>query len=126
MRTASWVRGATCALAISIIVSAAVPALADRARRTLAACTSFDQVDRGEDRVAFTIHNGCSVPIDCAVSWRLICAPEAKKRRAAHPGAVKLAIADGASQSTEASAAICRDDGWVIDSVQWSCQPNKD
>jgi hypothetical protein len=125
MRTASWVRGATCALAISIIIPTAAPAFADRPRRTIAACTSFDQVDRGEDRVAFTIHNGCSMPIDCAVSWRLVCAPDAKKRRASHPGAVKLAVADGASESTEASAAICGDDGWAIDSVQWSCQPNK-
>jgi hypothetical protein len=122
MRTVCWVRGATCALAIAIVV----PALADRPRRTLAACTSFDQADRGEDRVAFTIHNGCAIPVDCAVSWRVVCAPDARKRRAAHAGSAKLAIADGASQSAEASAAICGDDAWAIDSVQWSCSPNKD
>lgn len=122
MRTVSWVRGATCALAISIVV----PALADRPRRSLAACASFDQADKGDDRVAFTIHNTCTIPIDCAVSWRLVCAPDARKRRAVHPRSVKLAIADGTSQSTEASASICGDDGWRIDSVQWSCLPNKD
>jgi len=122
MRTVCWVRGATCALAIAIVV----PAFADRPRRSLAACTSFDQADRGDDRVAFTIHNGCSIPVDCSVSWRVVCAPDTRKRRAAHAGSVKLAIADGASQSAEASAAICGDDAWAIDSVQWICSPNKD
>jgi hypothetical protein len=125
MRTVSWVRGATCALAISIVV----PAMADRPHRpprSLAACTSFDQSDTGDDRVAFTIRNACTIPVDCAVSWRLVCAPDAKKRRAVHPRSVKLAIADGTSQSTEASASICGDDGWIIDSVQWSCLPNKE
>lgn len=122
MRTVSWVRWATCALAISIVV----PALADRPRRSLAACMSFDQAERGDDRVAFTIRNACSIPVDCSVSWRVVCAPDARKRRASHPGSVKLAIAEGASQSAEASAAICGDDAWAIDSVEWSCQPNKD
>ncbi|HEX8113477.1 MAG TPA: hypothetical protein VF516_37360 [Kofleriaceae bacterium] len=114
------------ALAISIVPASVAPALADHPRRTIAACASFDQVDRGDDRVAFTIHNTCSIPVDCAVSWRVVCAPDAKKRRASHPGSAKLAISEGASQSAEASAAICGDDAWVIDSVVWSCQPNKD
>ena len=122
MRTVCWVRWATCALAISIVV----PAFADRARRSLSDCTSFDQVDRGDDKVAFTIHNACTIPVDCSVSWRVVCAPDSKKRRASHPGSVKLAIADGGSQSTEASAAICGDDSWAIDSVHWACLPNKD
>jgi hypothetical protein len=126
MRTACCVRWATCALAISIVVPGVVPALADRARRTLASCTSFDQADKGDDRVAFTIRNACSIPLDCAVSWRVVCAPDAKKRRAAHPGSVKLAIAEGTSRSAEASAAICGDDAWAIDSVEWTCLPNKD
>ena len=122
MRTVCWVRWATCALAISIVV----PASADRARRSLSSCTSFDQADRGDDKVAFTVHNACTIPIDCSVSWRVVCAPDSKKRRAAHPSSVKFAIADGGSQSAEASAAICGDDGWAIDSVHWTCLPNKD
>lgn len=130
MRTVSSVRWAACALAISIVPASAVPASAvpasaDHLRRTIAACASFDQIDRGDDRVAFTIHNACSLPVDCAVSWRVVCAPDAKKRRASHLGSAKLAIPEGASQSAEASAAICGDDAWVIDSVVWSCQPNK-
>lgn len=134
MRTVCWVRWATCALAISITPSFVAsitpsfvaPAFADHPRRSIAACASFDQVDRGEDKVAFTIHNTCSIPVDCSVSWRVVCAPDAKKRRASHPGSARLAIADGASLSAEASAAVCGDDSWAIDSVQWSCQPNKD
>jgi len=122
MRTTSWARWATCALAISICV----PAFADHTRRSLATCTSFDQVEKGEDKVAFTIHNTCSIPIDCSVSWRVVCAPESKKRRASHADAVKFAITDGGSQSAEASAAVCGDDGWTIDSVAWRCEPNKD
>lgn len=128
MRTASPVRSAGCtlAVAISIVPASAVPASADRAPRSIAACASFDQVDRGDDRVAFTIRNACSIPVDCSVSWRVVCAPDAKKRRASHPGSAKLAIPEGGSLSAEASAAICGDDAWVIDAVVWACQPNKD
>lgn len=126
MRAVSSVRWATCALAISILPAFAVSASADPLPRSIAACASFDQVDRGEDRVAFTIHNTCSIPVDCSVSWRVVCAPDAKKRRTSHPGSAQLAIPDGASQSAEASAAICGDDAWAIDSVVWRCQPNKD
>ena len=125
MRTVSWVRWATCALTLLIVIPV-IPAAADRRHRSLAACTSFDQADKGGDKVAFTIHNACSIPVDCSVSWRVVCAPDSKKRRASHPSTAKLAILDGGSQSTEASAAICGDDAWSIDAVQWSCHPNKD
>jgi putative hemolysin len=128
MRTVCSVRRASycLALAISIVPASAVPALADAPRRTIAACASFDEAERGDGRIAFTIHNACSIPVDCAVSWRVLCAPDAKKRRASHPGSARLAISEGANGSAEASAAICGDDAWVIDSVVWSCQPNKD
>jgi hypothetical protein len=122
MRATCWVRWATCALAVAICV----PAFADRARRSLSDCTSFDQADKGDDKVAFTIRNACSIPVDCSVSWRVVCAPGSKARRASHPSTAKFAITDGGTQSAEASAAICGDDAWTIDSVQWACQPNKD
>ena len=121
MRATCWARWATCALAISIWV----PALADRARRSVAACTSFEQTDQGETRVAFAIRNACSMPVDCAVSWRVLCAPESKRRRSTHPGSVRLAVEPAASQRAEASAEVCGDDGWVIDSVEWRCEPSK-
>ncbi len=122
MRSVSWARWATCALAISICV----PAMADRARKSLSDCTAFDQNDKGEDKVEFTIHNTCTIPVDCTVSWRVVCAPDSKKRRSSHASNVKLAVTDGTSQSADASASICGDDAWAIDSVSWSCQPNKD
>jgi len=125
MRTAHRARWATCALALSICVPV-VPAVADRAKRSVATCASFEQADEHDARVAFTIHNTCSIPLDCAVSWRVVCAPESRKRRSAHPAAASLAISTGTSQSTEASAVVCGDDGWVLDSVQWRCQANKD
>jgi hypothetical protein len=126
MRAPRWARWASCALAVSLNVSICAPAaFADRAR-SLADCTTFDQTNTGDAKVAFTIHNACTIPVDCAVSWRVVCAPESRKRRAVHPSSAKFALAAGGGDTAEASAAVCGDDGWTIDAVQWSCTPNKD
>jgi hypothetical protein len=125
MRSPSWTRWATCALAISICVPAAV-AFADRGDKSISTCTSFGQEDKGDDKVQFTIHNTCTIPVDCSISWRLVCAPESKKRRATHVGAAKLALTNGSLQTADASAAPCGDAGWSLDNIAWSCQPNKD
>jgi hypothetical protein len=126
MRAPRWARWASCALAVSVYASIGAPAaLADRAK-SLSDCTSFDQANTGDAKVAFTIHNACTIPVDCAVSWRVVCAPDSKKRRAAHPSSAKFALTAGGGDTAEASAAVCGDDGWAIDSVQWSCAPNKD
>ncbi len=122
MRSARRARWATCAIAISICV----PAAADRHGRSLSDCTTFDQADKGEDAVAFSIKNGCTVPVDCSISWRVVCAPASKKRKSVHPSAAKLALTEGMTSSAEASAAVCGDDSWTIDGIEWSCQPNKD
>lgn len=124
MRSTSWARWATCALAIMIIVPAA--AAKDEGRRSISSCTSFDQTDRDEETVELTIHNSCSIPVDCSISWRVVCAPDSKKRRAAHPGSKKVSLPSAGTTSAQASAAICGDDAFAIDSIQWSCQPNKD
>lgn len=124
MRSPIWARWATCALAISICVPAA---LADgQSRKSLSTCTSFDQEDRGEDKVALTIHNTCTIPVDCSIRWRVVCAPSSKKRRAIHPASAKLALATSSSESAEASASICGDDAWTIDQIHWACEPNDD
>ncbi len=123
MRSGTWTRWATCALAITICVPAAV---ADKSKKSIADCTSFGQEDKGEDKVQFTIHNTCSIPVDCSISWRLVCAPQSKKRRAAHAGGAKLALTNGSMQMAEASAAVCGDDGWSLDNIIWSCQPNQE
>jgi hypothetical protein len=126
MRASCAARWATCALALSIATSICIPALADRDKRSLSTCATFDQVDGGEGKVTFTIHSTCSIPIDCALSWRVVCAPQSKKRRATHPGVARFALRSAGSHRTEASVAMCGDDAWEIDSVRWSCQPNND
>jgi len=123
MRSHSWARWATCALAISICVPVA---LADGSKKSISTCTAFDQNDKGDDKVEFTIKNSCTVPVDCAISWRVVCAPMSKKRRAVHPSSAKLALTNDATQSAEASATVCGDDSWTIDSIHWSCEPNND
>lgn len=123
MRAASWTRWATCALAISICVPVAV---ADGGKKSISDCTSFGQEDKGDDKVQFTIQNTCTIPVDCAISWRLVCAPQSKKRRASHVGAAKLAFTSSSTQTAEASASVCGDDSWSLDNISWSCQPNKD
>jgi len=125
MRATSWTRWAMYALALSIVMPA-IPALADR-HRSVADCTSFNQTDKGDSAVELTIHNGCTIPVDCSLSWNVICAPDAPKRRASHPGSAKMSLgSDNASKSAEISAAICGDDSWTIQAIQWSCQPNHD
>jgi hypothetical protein len=97
----------------------------ERPAKSLADCTTFDQQDKGEAAVDLTIKNSCTIPVDCTVSWRVVCAPKSK-RRSEHPGSQKLALVEGTTSSTEASATICGDDAWSIDSIEWSCLPNKE
>lgn len=115
------------AVLIALSVSVAVPAaFADHGSKSLSDCTAFGQEEKGDDAVAFSIHNGCSVPVDCAVSWKVVCAPDSKKRRSTHAQTAKLALTDGGDAKAEASAAICKDDSWQLMDVEWSCAPNKD
>lgn len=119
---ASSVRWAICALGLAVMVPAA---FADRTK-SIAECTYFDQTDKDDDKVELSIKNLCTVPVDCSMSWRVVCAPDSKKRRAVHPASAKFALESGATSSKEASAGVCGDDGWAIDSIKWSCQPNND
>lgn len=123
MRSTMWQRGALCALALSICV----PALASAGReKSLDDCTAFTQEDKGDDAVAFTVSNSCTIPVDCQIEWRVVCAPDSKKRRSTKAGSAKLALAENSMASAEASAAVCGDDAFAIDRIEWSCQPNKD
>lgn len=122
---ARWV---LCALALSL---AASPALADQKKKkkpklaqraSVAACTTFDQLDREDDSVDLVIANACEIQVACSVSWSLVCAPGTKHaRRSQHGEAFTLTTAQ--EQATNASAAVCGNDGWVIDDVTWSCNP---
>lgn len=123
MRSRNRARWATLALATTLCV----PALAERPRaKSLADCTSFDQADKDDATVEFTIHNTCTIPIDCSISWRVVCAPDSHKRRAEHAESVKLTLDEGAANTADASAKPCGDDAWTIDQVEWSCAPNKE
>ena len=119
MRSHAWMRWAACALAMSICV----PFVASANNRSVGSCTDFDQEDKGDDKVQFTIKNSCTIAVDCSISWRVVCAPASKKRRAVHPSVIKLALPDGITKTAEASAAICGDDAFAIDEIQWNCKP---
>ena len=122
MRLSLLGAGATCALAITVFVS---NASADH-KKSLAECTSFDQVEKGEDTVEFTVTNSCSIPLDCSMSWRVVCAPDSKKRRSVHPSESKFSLTTNSTETKKASAAICGDDPWTISGVEWTCAPNKE
>jgi hypothetical protein len=124
---------------VCLLLAISLPALAEPSKkaanegtrraapaRSLSDCTSFEQQDKNDTTVSLTIRNTCTVPVDCSVSWRVVCAPDSKKRRAVHTGSQKLALVEGTSSSADASATVCGDDAWQIDSIEWSCQPNKD
>jgi len=123
MRSTRWARWATFALAISICV----PALAKSAtRKSVADCTSFTQNEKDETTLSIELHNSCSMPVDCKVSWRVVCAPDAPKRRATHDKQSKFTLKEGTETTLEASAALCGDDSFTLDHVTWGCEPNKD
>ena len=120
-------RWVLCALARALAVS---PALADNKKKkkakakrdSVAACTSFDQLDREDESVDLVIGSSCEVAVACSVSWTLVCAPGSKKARKTQHGEAFVLNATQ-SQSTNASAGVCGNDGWVIDDVLWSCNP---
>jgi len=120
----SWARWAICALAISVCVPAALAK--NKSKKSIADCTSFQQNDKEEDRVEITIHNSCAIPVDCSLSWRVVCAPDSVKRRSVHDNSKKFLLTSGTEQTNEADPAVCGDDGWAIESIKWGCEPNKD
>ena len=122
MRSTFWAKWATCALAITVCMPLAFAG----GKKSVESCTSFDQNDKDDDKVEFTIHNACSMPIDCSIKWRVICAPDAKSRKQSHAKSLKLSVTTNSTSAAEASAAICGDDSWSIESVHWSCEANKD
>lgn len=119
-------RWALCALALALVAS---PALADKKKKpkvkqrtSVADCTSFEQLDREDDSVDLVVANSCEVQVACSVSWSVTCSPGTKRaRRSQHGEAFTLATTQ--SQTNNASATSCGNDGWAIDDVVWSCNP---
>jgi hypothetical protein len=54
-----------------------------------------------------------------------VCAPDSK-RRSVHDSSKKFSLTTGSEQKSEATATVCGDDAWSIDSIKWGCEPNKD
>ena len=126
MRSMTGARWATCALAAMIVVPAVTSSSSAASKKSLDDCTSFEQVETSEEAMDLTIKSTCSIPIDCTVSWRVVCAPDSKKRRSAHRSNAKMTFPTVDTKSAQASAAVCGDDPWVLDSIAWACEPNKD
>lgn len=119
MRARFMARWVTCAL----VLATCIPALADVTHhKSVSDCASFEQVDKGDDRVELSVHNRCTMPLKCSISWRVVCAPDSHKRRSVHPGTSKLALVEGTTDSAVASASECGDDAWSIDNIEWSCK----
>ncbi len=127
MRSMTGARWATCALAAMIAIPFVTASDSSAgSTKSLDDCTSFEQVETSEEAMDLTIKSTCSIPIDCSVSWRVVCAPDSKKRRSTHRGAAKMQFPTVDTKSAQASAAVCGDDPWVLDSINWACEPNKD
>lgn len=129
MRSPCRARWSICAVALSVVaVSPAV--LADSkssgkkpSKRTISACTSFDQLDRAdEDGVDFSITSSCDVELACGIKWKLTCAPESKKRKTFREAAA-FNLTTGTTAGVTASSARCGHDGWEIAEITWSCEP---
>lgn len=96
-------------------------------KKSLATCTSFEQTDKDDDTVEFAVTSTCDIPVDCTVSWKLVCAPKSKTRRAEHPASKIFAkMGSSTTSKVDASAGECGADAWEIDQVTWSCTPNLD
>ncbi len=117
---------ALCALGATT-ASFSTPAIADtvRAKRSLARCTAYEQRE-SEASLDITIKNSCTMPIDCTISWQLVCAPESKKRKKVSSESTSFTISTNSSQLTAASASSCGDDSWLIKSLTWRCEASKE
>lgn len=127
-------RGATLALALSIVLPAGVvvaddhaPSTGAKKRRSIAECTTFDQRDRDDETgVDFIVQNGCTAPVACELRWTVTCAPESRKRRSRKSDSHAFALEPDAGITLTASTARCGDDGWEVDDISWSCEPSHD
>lgn len=133
MRSPVRARWAFCALALCLLAPAATadpdaeaPKKKDRpSKKSIAACTSFDQRDRAdEDGVDFVFASSCETKLACGVKWTLTCAPGTKSAKKTKE-AVAFSLDTGTGEEVTASAAACGYHGWEIAQITWSCQPTE-
>jgi hypothetical protein len=126
MRTTRRARWALFALALSLVIPTQL-ATADKKKRSVDDCTSFDQKDRDdEEGVDFSIQNSCSMPVACSLQWTVTCAPESKKRKSRKRDSHSFQLDASNGITLTASTARCGDDGWQVDDISWSCAPARD
>ena len=106
-------------------IAAAAPKEERRAKsvpkkRIITSCPAFHQVRVGNEGLRFELHNTCSFPVACTMTWAVHC-----RGRGESPGerSGNLELAVGASDSVLASGDACGPDGWDIDGIRWSCDP---
>lgn len=122
------VRGALCVAALALLCSPAVagpkkPKPKKATKVSIASCTSFDQREREDEGVDVVVSNQCDVRLACSVSWTLTCKPaEGRDRRSQHGQAFSLV--SSATETTAISPEACGNDGWEIDDVAWTRQPD--
>lgn len=123
-------RAPVCLALAAFVMALGSPAAAQpkkkkaKKKTPVSVCAHFDQVDKEDDGVDLVVANRCDIKLSCSVSWTLTCAPETPKvSRTQHGAAFELEL--GSDQSTLASPAECGNDGWVLDDVTWSCQPER-
>ncbi len=121
---ASWPGIALVTLCILSPAALAQKSSKKKAGKSLAACTSFDQVDRDdEDGVDLSVSSTCDVKMSCTIKWRLTCSPDSKKKRKSTWEGYSFELEGIASGQTTAAATSCGNNSWSIDSISWSCQP---
>jgi hypothetical protein len=120
-------RGALCALALALLCSPAIAGprkpRAKKPKVSVAACTVIDQRGRDDEGIDIVVANRCEVKLACSVSWSLTCQPAVGKRRKSQHGQAFSLVTD-ATETTAISPIACGNDGWEIDDVAWSCQPD--
>jgi hypothetical protein len=116
------------AVLLALIGIALAPSLAAAPRRQRSAlkkraltnCPAFHQSRIGNEGLRFDLQNNCGVPVVCSLSWSVHCRGSAES-----PGerSSSLELAIGTTDGVVASGSACGPDGWDIDGIHWSCQP---
>jgi hypothetical protein len=91
--------------------------------KSIANCALFTQTDRSDDGIAIVVANACGIPLNCKVSWSVVCAPDSAKRRVKHSSRLAFALEDGKQEEHTASPGVCKSDNWSIENIAWSCAP---
>jgi hypothetical protein len=121
-RPQTAVRLALVALGLALAPTSAAAPKGERSvrKKIIGSCPAFHQTRIGNEGLRFELHNTCTFPVACALTWSVHCRGPAESPRE-RTGTLELAV--GARDSLVASGAACGSDGWDIDDIHWSCDP---